>query len=722
MPAYTYPGVYTQEIPSGVHPISGVSTSVAAFVGWASQGPIDRPALVTGWADFESQFGGLDSRSYLGYAVNQFFNNGGQQAYIVRLVADGTGGTTAPASASVAITGLTFDTSAAPAPSTVTIATGGGGGLALAAHNPGSWGDDYAIRIEPEQTDYTRLTLTIIYTDPNTQAQSVVESFQNLSLAPNDPQSRYAVDVINTESNILTAKMGNPALAITNVPAAPPATLPPPGTATISLGEGNDGTVLHPAVTLGAGPFETALNAGGSGTGVHLLDTVPIINLLAVPAEADPSTIAELQAYCVRRQTFLIVDCEPSDTFATLQGGPNDLTTGVDAINSAFYFPWLDAFDAEQNVVRPFPPSGFVAGVYVATDASRGVWKAPAGIDAGLIGQTGLPVNLNDQQAGVLNTQAINCIRNLSPYGDVIWGARTLRGANQGGSEWQYVPIRRLQLYIEASISLGIQWAVFEPNGEALWQQIRLNVGAFMQSLFVQGAFQGATPAQAYFVKCDAENNPQSSIDNGVLNIQVGFAPLYPAEFVSIQIQQLSGQANAWGGQPAPQISFQAQRLDPYKNFKFRLKWDGEYVAGFSKVSSLRRTTEVIGYRPGGDPSSPREEPGPSKFEPITLERGLTQDSAFNVWAAGVQGAASKLGVGASTADGRKDIILEVCNEAGQPVLAYTIHRCWVSDYQILPDLDANGNAIAIEHIKLENEGWEQDSGATEPKEPVLGS
>jgi Bacteriophage tail sheath protein len=719
MPAFTYPGVYTQELPSGVHPISGVSTSVAAFVGWASQGPIDRPALVTSWADFESQCGGLDPRSYLGYAVNQFFSNGGQQAYVVRLVADGTGATTAPAFAGLIITGLTFDTTAAPAPSIVTIATGGGGGLALAARNPGSWGDNYAIRIEPEQGDYARLTLAIIYTNPNTQAQSVVESFQNLSLALNDPQSRYAVGVINTESNFLTAKMGNPALTITNVPAVPPATLPPPGAATISLGGGDDGTVLNPAVTPGAGPFETALNVDGSGTGVHLLDTVPIINLLAVPAEADPSTIAALQAYCVRRQAFLIVDCEPSDTFATLQGGPNDLTTGVDAINSAFYFPWLTAFDAAQNVLRPFPPSGFVAGVYVATDASRGVWKAPAGIDAGLIGQTGLAVNLNDQQAGVLNTQAINCIRNLSPYGDVVWGARTLRGANQGGSEWQYVPIRRFQLYIEASISLGIQWAVFEPNGEALWQQIRLNVGAFMQSLFVQGAFQGATPAQAYYLKCDAENNSQSSIDNGVLNIQVGFAPLYPAEFVTIQIQQLSGQGNSWGGQLAPQISLQAQRLDPYKNFKFRLKWDGKYVAGFSKVSSLRRTTEVIEHRSGGDPSSPREDPGPNKFEAITLERGLTQDSAFNAWAAGVQSHGPKLGTEASTADQRKDIILELRNDAGCPVLVYKVYRCWVSDYQILPDLDANRNAIAIEHIKLENEGWEQDSGVSEPREPV---
>jgi phage tail sheath protein FI len=170
------------------------------------------------------------------------------------------------------------------------------------------------------------------------------------------------------------------------------------------------------------------------------------------------------------------------------------------------------------------------------------VWKAPAGINASLTGVSGLQYKLTDAENGDLNIQAINCLRQFKVYGDVVWGARTLQGNDQAGSEWKYIPIRRLALYIESSLYDGTQWVVFEPNDTPLWSQIRLNVGAFMQGLFLQGAFQGTTPQQAYFVKCDAENNPQASIDLGIVNILVGFAPLYPAEFVVIQIQQIAGQ------------------------------------------------------------------------------------------------------------------------------------------------------------------------------------
>jgi hypothetical protein len=199
----------------------------------------------------------------------------------------------------------------------------------------------------------------------------------------------------------------------------------------------------------------------------------------------------------------------------------------------------------QQSRISTYPPCGFVAGIYAATDAGPGVWKAPAGIDASLSGASGLTTVLTDAQNGTLNIQGINCLRNFPVYGTVVWGARTLRGNDQIGSEWKYVPIRRLALFLESSLYDGTQWVVFEPNDERLWSQIRLNVGAFMQGLFLKGAFQGTTPQQAYFVKCDAENNPQSSIDQGIVNILVGFAPLYPAEFVVIQIQQMAGQLQA---------------------------------------------------------------------------------------------------------------------------------------------------------------------------------
>ena len=545
MATYTYPGVYIQEIPSGVHTITGVATSIAAFVGWAAQGPTNQATLVQSWSDFANQFGGLDSRSYLGYAVNQFFANGGQQAYIVRLYS-ATG--TAAVAASVDITGLTFDTSAAPpAASKVTIATGTGEGLTLSAVNFGAWGDNYSVQIQPRPDDYTRFSLSVIYTDPNTQAQKTVENFANLSLSPTDSQMQYVVNIINEQSNYLTASMNATSpLTLTNTPSVPK-TVVPAGKASVSLAGGNDGGVLQPTVTPGTpGAFETALNASptASGGGIHLLDSLPIFNLLCVPGEIDPATIAELQAYCYGQRAFLIVDCQSADTFATLQNGPAGIG-GTNAINSAFYFPWVNVFDPQLNVTRPFPPCGFVAGLYAATDASRGVWKAPAGIDASLTGEASLTTVLSDAQNGFLNVQGINCLRNFPVYGDVIWGSRTLRGNDQVGSEWKYVPIRRLALFLESSLYTGTQWVVFEPNDATLWNQILLNVGSFMQGLFQQGAFQGTTPQQAYFVKCDSENNPQASIDQGIVNILVGFAPLYPAEFVVIQIQQLAGQAQS---------------------------------------------------------------------------------------------------------------------------------------------------------------------------------
>jgi uncharacterized protein len=377
-PPESPPGITISETPSSARPIAGAPTGIAAFVGAATQGPTERAISVQSWLDFETQYGGLDPSRYLGYAVSHFFTNGGQQAYIVRL-----------------------------------------------------------------------------------------------------------------------------------------------------LESGND--------------------AAGVMAAVHRLDAVPTVNLLAVPGEADPDTIAQLQAYCVERKTFLIVDSAPGSTFATLQNGPDSRMTGANAINSAFYFPWLNALDAQQNVTRPFPPSGFVAGIYAATDAAYGVWQAPAGIGAPVIGASDPVVKLTDAENAVLNPHAVNCIRDFPRFGDVVWGARTLAGSDRTDSKFMYVSVRRLFIHIEQSLSNGTQWAEFEPNDEQLWAQLSSSVDAFMQTLFLQGVFQGATPAQAYFVTCDATNNPQTSIDQGVVNILVGFALVKPAEFILIQIQQLAGQSGGSG-------------------------------------------------------------------------------------------------------------------------------------------------------------------------------
>jgi phage tail sheath protein FI len=198
-----------------------------------------------------------------------------------------------------------------------------------------------------------------------------------------------------------------------------------------------------------------------------------------------------------------------------------------------------------ENRLSTFAPGGAVAGIYARTDATRGVWKAPAGLDASVVGAAALTATLTDGENGQLNPRGINCLRSFPEFGRVVWGARTLRGSDQLASEWKYIPVRRMALFIEESLYRGTQWVVFEPNDEPLWAQIRLNVGAFLQNLFRQGAFQGRSPREAYFVQCDGETTTQGDIDRGIVNIHVGFAPLKPAEFVVVRIQQIAGQVAA---------------------------------------------------------------------------------------------------------------------------------------------------------------------------------
>ena len=491
----TFPGVYIEELPSGVHTITGVATSIAAFVGWAPQGPTDEATLIFSWADYERQFGGLDPRSRLSYSVNQFFLNGGQMAYIVRLV------NAAKTAQAVFGTAATNDL------------------MTITALNDGDWANAYQITIKNSTASPGRFQLQVIYA-PTGGTPAVVESFNNLGISSSDPQGRFVVDVLTSNSNIVSA----------NVPATTNKIL---ADITTSLTGGDPGKVLDPITA--KTDFETALDAGGT-VGVNLLASVDIFNLLCVPGETDTTVLGKLDAFCKDNRAFLIADAP--DTTATLPSGP-----GFIGNNSAIYFPWLQAPDPlAGNVIRDYPPCGFVAGVYASTDVNRGVWKAPAGTETALVGVSGVTVPLTDKQNGVLNPVAVNCIRSFSAYGTVVWGARTTGGNDEAGSQWKYVPIRRLALFLETSLYRGTQWAVFEPNDAPLWGQIRLNVGAFMQTLFIQGAFQGSTQQQAYFVKCDSETTTSTDQDNGIVNILVGFAPLKPAEFVIIQIQQIAGQ------------------------------------------------------------------------------------------------------------------------------------------------------------------------------------
>jgi phage tail sheath protein FI len=277
--------------------------------------------------------------------------------------------------------------------------------------------------------------------------------------------------------------------------------------------------------------------------GIFALDGVDLFNLMCLPGVSDPGILADAMAYCEQRRAFLIVDPPKGQN-------PTDIPTILNALPKsnygAVYYPWVEIADPlKGGKLRVSPPSGIIAGLYARTDSARGVWKAPAGTEASLIGVQKLEYTLTDGENGDLNPLGVNCLRSFPVTGRVAWGARTLRGADQLADEYKYIPVRRLALFIEESLYRGTQWVVFEPNDEPLWAQIRLNVGAFMHNLFRQGAFQGKTPREAYLVKCDKETTTQNDINLGIVNILVGFAPLKPAEFVIIKVQQLAGQIAA---------------------------------------------------------------------------------------------------------------------------------------------------------------------------------
>jgi phage tail sheath protein FI len=365
------PGVHLGPLPGGLHPITAVATSITAFVGQIQSGPVNNPTHIFSFADFAQLFGGWVPETETSYSVQQFFQNGGTEAWVVN-VTDGT-------------------------------------------------------------------------------------------------------------------------------------------------------------------------SAAQLQAGIQSLDAVNLFNLLVLPGVSDPAVAAAAVDYCQKRRAFLILDSPAS--VKTPEQMTQAMANGVfpQASNAAVYYPWVVIADQQNNgQTRITSPSGTIAGVIANTDASRGVWKAPAGVV--LSGVQGLEYELNDAQNGTLNPLGVNCLRTFPVMGNVVWGARTLQGTDQLASVWKYVPVRRLALFIEESLYQGTQWAIFEPNDETLWAALRLNIGAFMQNLFLQGAFQGQTPQAGYFVKCDAETTTQADIDNGLVNIMVGFAPLIPAEFVVLSITQITGQ------------------------------------------------------------------------------------------------------------------------------------------------------------------------------------
>ncbi|HTU76769.1 MAG TPA: phage tail sheath C-terminal domain-containing protein [Trebonia sp.] len=602
MPATpTYPGIYLEEIPSGVSAIAAVTTSVAAFVGYTPRGPLETPVTLTSFADFERTFGGLSPSSVLSYTVQHFFASGGAVAIVVRL-----------ATGSAAATGK--------------ISAGRSTALTVTARDPGSWGG--TLRVATDNNTQVEGTFNLSVFD---LAGTVSESYHNLSMAPGDP--RFVEQIVNSASTLISVQAAgsnppDPSGTVSNpIPAVPapaglrnktvtaaigphkttfplydpqadgaaPAT---PGQlamlleAKIRRGGGALGGVrvsavgarLHArgatddvlsltgdgATDLGlagtASPGARPLAGGADGsrpaaaadiigsaddkTGLYSLLDVMDVNLLCLPDLADPALagarVAVLSAadqLCRDKRMFLIVD-SPAEwqSLPQARAGLAELDP-VRSDHSALYFPQVRLTDPLSGLPRSFPPCGVIAGMMAATDGSRGVWKAPAGTSAALTGVLGLTVPLTDPENGLLNPLGVNCLRSFPIIGPVVWGARTLQGADALASDWKYIAVRRTALMIEESLYRGTKWVLFEPNDERLWGQIRLNVGAFMQSLFRQGAFQGSSARNAYLVKCDGTTTTQDDINKGIVNIIVGFAPLKPAEFVFIKIQQTAGQA-----------------------------------------------------------------------------------------------------------------------------------------------------------------------------------
>ncbi len=521
----TYPGVYIEEIPSGVHTITGVPTSVTAFLGRAVLGPVNTPTIINSYGDFESDFGGLDVGYPMSYAVRDFYLNGGSQAVIVRLYEpDGA----KPAKALLKVNGLNLE-----------------------AASDGSWGNYLRVRVDTKVSADVAASLGLAASDlVNLTIRDTKRLITEKILNVSGKESARRVDrVLADESSLVRVQSTLTAPFTVPTAHADPAagediwaknTLSTP---VVAADDVADGLALKDTT------YEGNQNAK---TGMFALENADIFNILCIPPDTrggDVSTavLSQAMGYCVTRRSMLVVDPPSGWTGANDIVSNNKLSglglTGTAARNAAIYFPRVIEQDPLRNgQIDTFAPCGMIAGIWARTDVQRGVWKAPAGLDASLNGIQGVAVTLTDAENGMLNPLGINCLRSFPVNGRVVWGARTLRGADVSADDYKYIPVRRLALYIEESLYRGTQWVVFEPNDNPLWAQIRLNVGAFMQNLFRQGAFQGKTPQEAYFVKCDSETTTQNDINLGIVNIVVGFAPLKPAEFVIIQIQQIVGQ------------------------------------------------------------------------------------------------------------------------------------------------------------------------------------
>jgi hypothetical protein len=509
-PEYLSPGVYVEEVDRGSKPIEGAGTAVAAFVGFAERGPINEPIFIPNWTEFVGTFGGFVKGVYLGPAVYGYFQNGGGRCFVTRL----PGGETAtepkaavglPSRAQPAIEGLTvtaLESGAAGADISIEIAKPGGEGV-------------------PE--DQFNLAVT---------RGTTREAFDNVTLRKGRG-ARNVVDVVNKESKLVQVAEKESALSAAD-------RTPHPGTYALKLSEAKTMALakISAEVIVGDSAQRTGVNGFEVAEEVTMLccpDLMALHQAGAISAEGVKAVQLGMIAHCEgMKDRFAILDCPPGLSPQQVKNWRMK-DAGYDSKYAAVYYPWIRIANPMGGESILVPPSGHLAGIYARSDTERGVHKAPA--NEVIRGVMGVETQITKGEQDILNPVGVNCIRAFPGRGIRVWGARTL----SSDASWRYINVRRLFNFVEESIQQGTQWIVFEPNEPALWARIRRDISAFLTMVWRSGALFGATPAEAFYVKCDAENNPLEGRDLGQVVIDIGIAPVKPAEFVIFRVSQWAG-------------------------------------------------------------------------------------------------------------------------------------------------------------------------------------
>ena len=499
MPQYLSPGVYVEEVEAGSRPIEGVGTAVAAFVGLASRGPANAPTLVTNWSQFTQTFGEFMENSYLAHAVYGYFLNGGGACYVVRVGADG----------------------AMPAAQTkLPPKEGEGTAFEVTALEAGPAGNDLAVDVQPA-SDGNKDTFKLVVS----RGGQPVETFDNVT-----PRGRTGV--------VARVKKESKLIRIEDVSQS--AVVPAVGTQALSGGGASVAVSVTPDDYVGNSADRTGF------AGLEAIDEVTMLSvpdLMAVYQQGiiDLEGVQSVQLAMIAHAELMgdrvaILDAPPGLNAQQVKEWRVD-KAGYDSKYATLYWPWIKVFDPIVGEAVHVPPSGHTAGVWARSDDTRGVHKAPG--NEIVRGAISLELNLTKGEHDTLNPVGINCIRAFPGRGIRIWGARTI----SSDPAWRYLNVRRLFNYVEESIFEGTQWVVFEPNDQRLWGRVKRTINAFLLRVWRDGALFGATPEQAFFVKCDEENNPPEVRDAGQLIVDIGIAPVKPAEFVVFRIAQFSGGA-----------------------------------------------------------------------------------------------------------------------------------------------------------------------------------